>query len=46
MTFIEWLKLNYSYTGDGSTESIQAEYSAAEIDHLYQEYSDNTKECI
>ena len=40
MTFIEWLRFENGYGGDGSTESIQAEYSAAETDILYEEYSE------
>jgi hypothetical protein len=39
MTFIEWLRENKGYTGDGSELSMQSEYSASECNELYEEYS-------
>jgi len=39
MSFINWLKENYNYTGDGSVEDIESTYSFSEIDTMYEEYS-------
>lgn len=38
MTFVEWLAENYDYRGDGSLEELTAEYSASELDTLYNIY--------
>jgi hypothetical protein len=38
MDFIEWLRENYNYKGDGSTFDMQSIYSGPEIEYLYSKY--------